>query len=407
MSDLAAVVAGFGQLLHGAGVPVTPERSARFARAILLVQPDSNRQLYWLGRTTLLSGPEQTDVYDRAFQQVFGGLVDPADGRGDLNAPPPAHVRAGDDRGSTGGREAGATGGGAGSPSVPLLEHGASPDDRDGPDRLVPVATASGDERLRTADFAALSGTELRALAALMARLEVVLPTRSSRRTRRHSKGEEPDVRATLRRGHRTGGDPVRWERRRRRARPRRLVVLLDISGSMEPYARAWVQFLHGAAMGADAEVFTFATRLTRLTRSLRTRDPQVALARAASEAPDWSGGTRIGAAVGAFNDRYGRRGMARGAVVVVVSDGWERADPAELGEQMARLSRLAHRIVWVNPRRADERYEPLVGGMAAAMPHCDAFVSGHSVAALDEVLAAISSGSPGSGRPRGRAVLS
>ncbi len=166
--------------------------------------------------------------------------------------------------------------------------------------------------------------------------------------------------------------------------------MLLDISGSMEPYARAYVQFLHGAAAGAEAEVFSFATRLTRLTRSLRTRDPQLALARAAAEAPDWSGGTRIGAAIAAFNDRHGRRGMARGAVVVVVSDGWEREDPAELGEQMARLGRLAHRVVWVNPRRADDRYEPLGGGMAAALPHCDAFVSGHSLAALDEVLAAI-----------------
>ncbi|MEO1061728.1 MAG: VWA domain-containing protein [Actinomycetota bacterium] len=393
MSDLAAVAAGFGQLLHEAGVPVTPERSARFARAIVLAEPDSNRRLYWLGRSTLLSGPDQIDVFDRVFAQVFGGLVDPADHRGDPNAPPPAHVRPGEERGSGGGRDAGASGHDAGTPSVPLVGSATSGERGDDDERLVPVATASGAERLRTTDFASLTEAELRALAALMARLEVVLPHRSSRRTRRSARGDEPDVRATLRRGHRTGGDPVRWERRRRRHRPRRLVVLLDISGSMEPYARAWVQFLHGAAAAAEAEVFTFATRLTRLTRSLRTRDPQLALTRAAAEAPDWSGGTRIGAAVGAFNDRFGRRGMARGAVVVVVSDGWEREDPAELGEQMARLSRLAHRIDWVNPRRADDRYEPLVGGMAAALPHCDAFVSGHSVAALDEVLAAIAAG--------------
>lgn len=391
MSDLAAVAAGFGQLLHEAGVPVTPERSARFARSIILVEPDSNRRLYWLGRSTLLSGPEQTEVYDRVFQQVFGGIVDPSDGRGDPNAPPPAHVRPGDERGSTGGREAGGSGVDAGAPSMPLPGAESSTEEQDdGEERLVPVATASGEERLREADFAALSDAELQVLSSLMARLEVTLPLRASRRTRRHAHGESMDVRATLRHGHRTGGDPVRWERRRRRVRSRRLVVLLDISGSMEPYARAYVQFLHGAASAADAEVFTFATRLTRLTRSLRTRDPQLALSRAAAEAPDWSGGTRIGAAVGAFNDRHGRRGMARGAVVVVVSDGWEREDPTELGEQMARLSRLAHRVVWVNPRRADERYEPLVGGMAAALPHCDVFVSGHSVAALDEVLAAI-----------------
>jgi uncharacterized protein len=167
-------------------------------------------------------------------------------------------------------------------------------------------------------------------------------------------------------------------------------VVLLDVSGSMEPYARALVALLQGAVGGAHAEAFVFATRLTRLTGALATRDPQAALDRALRAAPDWSGGTRIGEALRTFIDRHGRRGLARGAVVVILSDGWERDDPEQLGRQMARLRRLAHRIVWVNPRSAAAAYAPLAGGMAAALPYCDAFLSGHSVAALDEVLDAI-----------------
>ena len=158
----------------------------------------------------------------------------------------------------------------------------------------------------------------------------------------------------------------------------------------MESYARAYLQLLHSAVGGARAEAFVFATRLTRLTKVLHASNPDHALHRAGQAAPDWSGGTRIGRAVEAFNERYGRRGMARGAVVVIVSDGWERDDPALLGREMERLHRLAHRLIWVNPRAAAPGYEPAVGGMAAALPHVDRLVSGHSLAALDELLAAI-----------------
>jgi uncharacterized protein with von Willebrand factor type A (vWA) domain len=164
------------------------------------------------------------------------------------------------------------------------------------------------------------------------------------------------------------------------------LVVLCDISGSMEPYARAYVQLLHATAGSVHAEVFTFATRLTRLTAALAVNQPQLALWRAAAAAPDWRGGTRIGEALKSFLDTYGRRGMARVAVVVIVSDGWERDDPTLIKEQMARLDRLAHRIVWVNPRTADARYQPLAAGMAAALPYCDALVSGNTLAALREL---------------------
>ena len=167
--------------------------------------------------------------------------------------------------------------------------------------------------------------------------------------------------------------------------------MLCDISGSMEPYARAYLQFLTCAAgSGPNAEAFVFATRLTRLTRALRSRSPERAIQRAAAAAPDWSSGTRIGDALKAFNDRHGRRGMARGALVVILSDGWERGDPALVAREMERLSRLAYRIVWVNPRVAASEFSPRAGGMAAALPHCDALVSGHSLDALDEVVEAI-----------------
>ena len=224
-----------------------------------------------------------------------------------------------------------------------------------------------------------------------MSRLEVATPLRRTRRRERGRHGRQIDLRRSLRASLRTGGEPMRLARRRRRVVPRRLVMLCDISGSMEPYARAYLQFLTSAAgSGPHVEVFVFATRLTRLTRALAGRHPERAIQRAAAAAPDWSSGTRIGDALKTFNDRHGRRGMARGAVVVILSDGWERGDPALVGREMERLARLAHRIVWVNPRVSASAFSVQAGGMVAALPHCDALVSGHSFDALAEVAAAI-----------------
>jgi len=250
---------------------------------------------------------------------------------------------------------------------------------------------ASDEEVLRSKRFDALAPGELAQLYALMARLEVATPRRRTRRSTRDRRGERIDMRRTLRGSMRTAGDPIRLARRRRRVVARRVVMLCDISGSMEPYARAYLQFLTCAAgSGPNAEAFVFATRLTRLTRALRSRSPERALQRAAAAAPDWSSGTRIGDALKAFNDRHGRRGMARGALVVILSDGWERGDPALVAREMERLSRLAYRIVWVNPRVGASGFAPQAGGMAAALPHCDALVSGHSLEALEEVVEAI-----------------
>jgi uncharacterized protein len=266
-----------------------------------------------------------------------------------------------------------------------------SPEGDEEPDReIADPYLGTSTERLATKDFAELTDSELISVATLMRRITLALPERRSRRQRRRPGGRRTDMRATLRQARRTGGDAFRLIGRVPAMRQRRLVVLCDISGSMEPYARAMIQLLYCAAGAAGAEVFTFATRLTRLTPVLARTLPGIALQRAGQAAPDWLGGTKIGSALKDFNDHYGRRGMARGAVVVIISDGWETGDPELLRREMERLSLVAYRIVWVNPRTKSAAYEPLAGGMAAAWPHCDVVVSAHTVQALDELTAAL-----------------
>lgn len=381
--DLADLLAAFGARLRAVGVPAGPERTSRLAAAVAASRPSRVRELYWLARVTLVEDREQIPAFERVFDEVFGVLAGPDADRGDTTAPklpplvrpgpkvrPPEQAPAAD----------------SGTPaSTPGEGEGGADDDAG---RV--LMTASTDERLRRKDFADYTAEELLTLRRLAEELRFAAPVRRTRRTAPATTGHHLDLRRTLRRAHRTGGDPVRRVHRRRRTQRRRIVLLADVSGSMEAYSRVYLQLLQGAVRGAGAEAFVMATRLTRLSRVLAAANPDLALAQAAEEAPDWSGGTRIGEAIKAFLDQHGRRGMARGAVVVIVSDGWERADPALLGEQMARLARLAHRVVWVNPRSAAEEYQPLVGGMAAALPHVDVLVSGHSLQALDEVLAAI-----------------
>lgn len=371
--DLAEVAAALAARLRDAGVGATPERAGRLAAALLAARPLDRGELYWLARVTLVGDRGELDAYDRVAAEVLGGSR-PLDQPGGTVAVPPRVVEL------------------ALPPDEGGDPDGPSADDADDEetDATLRRAAASVDERLRRTDFGAWTEEERKRLRALMAELTVVAPTRPGRRHRAARHGRRLDLRATLRRAHRTGGDPVFHAHRRPKERRRRVVLLADVSGSMEAYSRAYLHLLHGAVRGARAEAFVFATRLTRLTRPLRLADPEEALARAAALAPDWSGGTRIGEAIRRFNDEHGRRGLARGAIVVIVSDGWERADPALLGEQLARLHRLAHRIVWVNPRAATEGFAPLAGGMAAAMPHVDTLLSGHSPDAVADLLAAI-----------------
>lgn len=385
--DVATLVALLSDRLRSAGVAVSPDQTMRLATLVDLGVTRTLDELYWCARVSLVRTAADVPVFDAVFARVFRGS---ADGSRDTAAAPlaPQADRTVLTRGP-GRQRAGAR-----------FE---AADGRDSEHDGRPVPTlASREERLTSVDFAELSPDELAVLAPLLRMLAVQTPLRVSRRRRRHHRGDRLDLRTSLRHGIRTGGDPVSTIRRTRRRRPRRLVALLDISGSMEPYARAYLHLLWGAATRAHAEVFVFGTRLTRLTRVLRVTDPDRALRQAAALMPDWSGGTRIGAALREFMDTFGRRGMAHGAVVLVVSDGWERDEPAVLASQMAALAGRAHRVVWANPRSAVPGFEPLTGGMVAALPHVDALVSGHSAAALADVVRAL--GAPSrAGFTRGR----
>ena len=378
----------FSRRLHEAGLPITPARSADFARALTLVRPISRRRLYWTARGVFVSDPAQVKDFDAVFFSVFGHgaseAFDPEDARTVASAQ--------DERPPLGPRGLTERLGGARSHGV-RRRPGESDGEEDRAEVEVPLAMASDEELLRSKSFDALEPHELAELYRLMSRLELATPRRLTRRYEKGRHGEHIDLRRTLRASLRTGGDPIRLARRHRRVSRRRLVMLCDISGSMEPYARAYLQFLTCAAgSGPNAEAFVFATRLTRLTRALASRSPERAIQRAAAAAPDWSSGTRIGDALKEFNDRHGRRGMARGAVIVILSDGWERGDPMLVGREMERLARLAHRIVWVNPRVGAGGFSVQSGGMLAALPHCDALVSGHNFQALTEVADVIGS---------------
>jgi uncharacterized protein with von Willebrand factor type A (vWA) domain len=378
--DVPALVGALSRRLHVAGLPMTPARAAGLARALTLVRPISRRRLYWTCRAVVVADPTQVRAFDAVFGAVFGAHdldaeIDEIDV--DTTLPEPE----GDRAPGEGSRE--------GMDSVATAPPAA--DEEDGTETEVPLTRASEEERLAGRSFDRLEAHELAQLYRLMSRLRLVTPPRRRRRHDRARHGARVDLRRTLRASLRTAGDPIRLARRERRVEPRRLVLLCDISGSMEPYARAYLQFLTCAATaGPNAEAFVFATRLTRVTRALAARQPDLAMARAARAASDWSSGTRIGDALKAFNDRHGRRGMARGAVVVILSDGWERGEPDAVGREMARLARLAHRIVWVNPRVAATAFSVQAGGMVAALPFCDALVSGHSYEALREVVEAI-----------------
>ena len=416
-ADLALIAARLGAELRSAGVPADPGRCERFARAVPLARPATRYELYLCALAAFASGPEQTETVQRVFGDLFGGVGGPGAGQPGPDLPGPPPRPASDDLLAEAARAAqehpapsgppppgvagpgGTEGHGPGSPGG-TADEGAEPDAPDQPGTARP-ALASRVERLAGTDFAELTPAELQALTGLMSELTLAVPLRRSRREHPAARGRRTDLRSTLRHARRTGGHPLRLAHRTPVLRSRQLIVLCDISGSMEPYARAMLQLLYCAAGGADAEVFTFATRLTRLTGALAHMPPEQALRRAGQAAPDWLGGTRIGASLKEFNDTVGRPGLARGAVVVIISDGWDTGEPAVLRREMQRLSRVAHRIVWVNPRTKSEQYRPLAGGMAAAWPYCDAVLSAHSVNALHELAVALAR--PGRHRPWSR----
>ncbi|MDA8371837.1 MAG: VWA domain-containing protein [Nocardiopsaceae bacterium] len=363
---------GFVRVLRAAGVNADTGRAEAFLRAVDALDIASAEDVYWAGRLTLCSSATELDLYDACFAHYFSAQSVPTGAR-----PHPVTVARSAMWNTT-------------------EEQGHS---SDAPDAL---AAAADTEVLRGADIATLTQEERAEVARLISLLSAHRPHRTTRRRAPAVRGRL-DHRRTLRASLRTGGEPLRLLRRDRTVKPRRVVLLVDISGSMSPYADALLRLAHVVARGhpGHTEVFSVGTRLTRLTREMRVRDPAAALASVGAAIPDWNGGTRLGAELKEFLDLHGQRGMARGALVIVASDGWERGDASLLAEQMARMARLAHRIVWVNPHKAQPGYEPLTAGMRAALPHIDDFVSGHSLDALAQLATAVIGGRAEKGGPR------
>jgi hypothetical protein len=343
---------------RAAGVPATPDRVQAMYRALDETGLD---HLYWVGRLTLCGSPDDIARFDAAF----AGLGREQDPRGT-----PWQVRR--------------------LPERTLFRSSAAQASEGDPGLAV---QASDTEVLRHRDLATLSAVERAEAVRLMTMAARVNPRRPGRRRRPWPRGEVDPPR-TVKAMLRAGGEPRPLARRARRPRPRRLVLLVDVSGSMAPYADALLRLAHALVRCRPrwTEVYTLGTRLTRVSPAMRTRDVEAALREAGRAIPDWRGGTRLADTITAFLRRDGHRGVARGAVVVVLSDGWERGDPAPLGEAAAHVRRLAYRLVWVSPHAGRPGFAPTAGGLAAVLPHVDALVSGHSVAAIEKLLGAISS---------------
>jgi uncharacterized protein with von Willebrand factor type A (vWA) domain len=366
--DAGEIAVAFSRVLRGAGMAVPTSSTIAFGEALAATGLGDRETTYWAGRATLVHRPEDRDLYDRAFR-VFWDHVQ----AGDLDVPDEelVHVPLAIDDGS---------------------DEGDQPDQADPSDDPTIELRFSATEVLRQKDFADYTPDELDEAQRLMTRLRLVgSPRRSLRLAPADGRTPRPDVRRTVRSAMRASGEPMRRHFLAPTQRRRRLVLLLDVSGSMEPYARALLRFVHAAVAGRQkVEAFALGTRLTRLTRELSTRDPDEALRKAAQRLADYGGGTRLGEGLQRFNDEWGQRGMARGAIVVILSDGWDRGDPELLSEQMERLHRAAHKLIWVNPLKVTPGYAPLARGMAAALPHVDAFVEGHSLEAIEALAAEI-----------------
>lgn len=357
-TDPVVTMTAFARALRANGVAADATRLATALEALTCLDALDAQDVYWAGRLTLCAEPDDLPRYDALFDAWFRGRLPALPGP----VPPSKAADVLQMRPL----------GGTGEAADPQAE-----------DDVLRTA-ASGDETLRHRDVPGLSDAERDEINRLIAMLA---PRVGSRRTRRRRpRGRDGiDVARTVRAMLADGGELAGFARTRPRIKPRRLVLLLDVSGSMSPYADVLLRFAHAAVRVAPAstEVFTVGTRLTRVTRQLRIRDPELALRAAGSAIPDWSGGTRLGENLRAFLDLWGQRGTARRAVVVLASDGWERGDASLLGEQMARLARLAHRVVWVNPHRGKAGFAPVTAGMTAALPYLDELLAGHTLDAL------------------------
>ncbi len=368
-SSAHKIAVAFARILRGAGLDVPLDSVIIFVNALGQLGLEDRNDVYWAAHATLIRRHEDTPIFDRAFAVFWDQRI-----AIDANISQRELV------------------------SMTLLidDENASADDTAGEpvdDKNTIMLRFSSVETLREKDFAEYNPAELREAEQFMSSLRLAGPPKKSLRlikTNRH--GARHDIRRTMRASLQHDGEPIERYWREPSTRLRRLVVLLDISGSMEPYARALLRFMHAAVVGRQrVEAFTFGTRLTRITKELTSRDPDKALSQTSAQVSDWSGGTRLGECLRTFNDKWGVGGMARGSIFVVLSDGWDRGDPEVLAEQMQRLNRVAYRVIWVNPLKVSPGYAPLARGMAAALPYIDDFVEGHSLEALQHLTEVIS----------------
>ena len=364
---ILSTLVGFCRELRSAGLAVGSGDILTFSSAAGLLDPSDLLDLYWAGRATLVSKRESIPVYDEVFRRYFLGGADPVRELLTLKAQVTAEAQAV--------LEVPAT-------DPPTAGH----EDEEATLGLM----ASDAEALRHKSFAACTPEELAALRRIMTRIRLTPPKRRARRTTRGPSGRSPDLRRMVRESMRAHGEPAELSWRRRRVRLRPLILILDVSGSMADYSRNLLQFAYSAKRAADrVEVFCFGTRLSRVTRALDRRRPDDALELAAQTVFDWEGGTRIGASLDAFVKEWGRRGLCRGGIVVICSDGLDRGDPEVLAQAMERLARLSHRVVWMNPHKGDNRnFRPSTLGMMVAAPHIDVTLSGHDLNSLEEFAA-------------------
>jgi len=373
-STLALQAVHFVRSLRQVGVKLAIQSCLTYLDALAALSRSAaltSQELYWAGRITLVSQPIDLAKYDQVFAEFWLGR--PLDGQLAPADPELLAIAFESDEADAGTQ--------ADEPADPGV-------------RQVQVRY-SPQEVLRDKDFAELNDQELAEANRLIAQIPTAGPTLKSRRLRPATLASGSlDIRRTVRHSMRTGGELLNWYHQRRRVRQRGLVLLLDVSGSMALYAQALLRFAHAIVCARQkVEVFAMGTRLTRLTRELSTRNFAEARRSATSSAKDWSGGTRLGETLAEFNHNWGIPGMARGAVVVILSDGWDRGQPEQITKQMLRLSRVAYKIIWVNPLKATAGYAPLAQGMAAALPHVDLFIEGHSLNALEDLAELISKG--------------
>jgi len=371
---VAEFAANLNRALAERGVAAGTQRTVAFARTLERARTRDAVALYWFARVAMLPQIGDLGAFHAAFGEVVSAFADLTTLDGLV------------ERVTTPRKEAPTQTQTSSIPRAPSSERS-----EETQDAATFVAMASPHERLSERDFAEMDDRERILALRAMTRLRIAVEVRRSRRRKTAARGDRLDIRATMRAAARAEGELVRRRKSARRERPRPLVFICDVSGSMLPYARALLQYARVAALARPrVRAFAFATELTEITAIARRAGARSVMTAFAQALGDYGGGTRIGAALRAFNDGYAQRGVARGGTVVILSDGWEREDPGLVGQQMLRLRRLARRVVWVNPQKKHPAFEPLAAGMAAALPHVDALVEGHNLRSLDAIVGAI-----------------